>query len=172
MKITKIKDYDYRSATPEYNKLREQMIDDMVCSEDELSLVEYFQGYGKIDVLNDILYYKTGYRDVYDYFELLDDELTTDSKTIKDASINKIQSKLENTIKKLQKQYIIDDEIDCKIEIEVEEDSIWIWLVGELDYEEGDTAIDYLDEDLKKLGYPMAYFEAECPGRWVAIIWK
>ena len=44
-----------------------------------------------------------------------------------------------------------------------------IWFIGEFDYEEGSRIAEKMDKVLQKRNKNW-YFEADCPGRWVAYL--
>ena len=52
----------------EENKLREKIIELGIATEEEVDLVCNINGYS-IDTLNDIIFAKTGYRDIEQYLE-------------------------------------------------------------------------------------------------------
>ena len=66
-----------RKTTAQLDAMYDEMINLELCSTDELELVTGINGYTEV-TLNDIVYYKTGYDTLEDYFECtgLNGELT------------------------------------------------------------------------------------------------
>lgn len=71
---------DYENITnseKEYNELWNLIIDINIATEDELNLISYINGWN-IETLNDVLYVRTGYRDLKQFKECELNELDED----------------------------------------------------------------------------------------------
>lgn len=71
MRIKMENSNDYENITnseKEYNELWNLIIENNIATEDELSLVSYINGWN-IETLNDVLYVRTGYRDLEQFKE-------------------------------------------------------------------------------------------------------
>ena len=53
----------------EYNELWDLLIEHNIATQDELNLISYINGW-KLETLEDVLYVRTGYRDLKQYKEI------------------------------------------------------------------------------------------------------
>lgn len=58
----------FADSEKKYNELWDLLVDNNIATEDELSLISYINGWN-IETLNDVLYVRTGYRDIQQYKE-------------------------------------------------------------------------------------------------------
>jgi hypothetical protein len=88
-------------------------------------------------------------------------------KSVKEEKImiNTMMKELRKELKKINKlnrEYGFDE---YRLEFIRNE----IWFIGEFDYDEGSMYADKFNEILKKYDN-RCYFDADCPGRWVAYV--
>lgn len=63
------KDNTLTDIDKQYNKLWDLLIEHNIATEDELNLISYINGW-KLETLEDVLYVRTGYRDLKQYKEI------------------------------------------------------------------------------------------------------
>lgn len=56
------------NAEKQYNELWDLLIDNNIATDDELNLISYINGW-RLETLEDVLYVRTGYRDMQQYKE-------------------------------------------------------------------------------------------------------
>ncbi len=61
----------YKYTEKYLTELYDFLVDNLIATEDELSLITSINGYS-VDTLNDVLYYRTGYRDYEQYLEVIE----------------------------------------------------------------------------------------------------
>lgn len=61
-------DENLTNTEKEYNELWDLLVDNKIATNDELNLISYINGWS-IETLNDVLYARTGYRDIKQFKE-------------------------------------------------------------------------------------------------------